>query len=175
MSVRIPLEPSETILFHDTFIGERQSFPFVFAASRRAIYVSREKHLAIENWCYERLPLEQVKRVVLRRERPVWLILGAVVLFAFGASLAYLEWSAANMSATGYRTIHVLPYFLMIFAAAMPFLGRRRKSLVIEKKRGRFKWTPKLQFAGANRDEIESIQTRILAACASIGLSVAED
>jgi hypothetical protein len=175
MPVTIPLEPNEQLIYQNTFQGERQAIPFVFAASRSAIFVSREKHFAMEPWCFVRVPLNRIRRVLLRKERPLALWLTAGLIFAFGLALSVMMIINNFSSQRTHTIMSGLPFLITIFGAAMPFLAKNRQTLVVEMDNEQYKWKPKMQFDKNKREKIERLQDEILEVCHSIGIRVARD
>ena len=175
MSVEIPLEPFEQVIFQETFQGERQTIPFAFAASKSAIFVSKEKHFAMESWRFVRIPVTNIKRVLLRKERPFVLWASGAVIFAFGLTLTILLTMANNSPDSPHITISALPYLITIFGAALPFLAKNRRTLVVEMVKGKYKWKPKMQFDKKERERIEKLQDNILKTCRSIGIEISKE
>lgn len=175
MSVEIPLEPNEQLIYQDSFQGERQTIPFVFAASQRAIFVSKEKHFAMESWCFVRIPLSEIKRVLLRKERPLVLWITGSLIFAFGLTLSIGLILANNSPYSETKTYSALPFLITIFGIALPFLAKNRRTLIIEMFKGKYKWKPKMQFDKKERARIEELQDNILETCQSIGIRVDKD
>ena len=169
MPVEIPLEPNEQLIYQDSFQGERQTIPFVFAASKSAIFVSKEKHFAKESWHFMRIPLTEIKRVILRKERPMILWLTGIFIFIFGLALSIGLILANNSSDSEIKHYTLLPFLIAIFGIALPFLAKNRQTLIVEMVRGKYKWKPKMQFDKKQREQIENLQEIILKTCQSVG------
>lgn len=172
MPVEIPLEPNEQLIYQDSFQGERQTIPFVFAASKIAIFVSKEKHFALESWCFVRIPLTEIKRVFLRKERPMVLWVTGALVFIFGLALTIGLIMANNSPDSEIKHYSALPYLITIFGIALPFLAKNRRTLIVEMVKSKYKWKPKMQFDKKQRERIEKLQENILETCQSIGIQV---
>ena len=175
MPVEIPLEPNEKIIYQDSFQGERQTIPFVFAASNSAIFVSKEKHFAKESWKFIRIPLTEIKRVILRKERPMILWLISTFTFIFGLALSVGLILANNSRDSDIKHYSVLPLLIAIFGIALPFLAKNRQTLIVEMVRGKYKWKPKMQFDKKQREQIEKLQENILETCQSVGVQIGKE
>ena len=175
MPVEIPLEPNEQLIYQDSFQGKRQTIPFVFAASKSAIFVSKEKHFAKESWCFVRIPLTEIKRVFLRKERPMVLWATGTLIFVFGLALCIGLIMAENSPYSETRHYTALPLLITIFGIALPFLAKNRRTLIVEMVKGKYKWKPRMQFDKKKREQIEKLQENILETCQSIGVKVNKD
>lgn len=175
MPIEIPLEPNEQLIYQDSFQGERQTIPFVFAASKNAVFVSKEKHFAKESWCFMRIPLTEIKRVLLCKERPMVLWVTGALIFVFGLTLSIGLIMANNSPDSEIKHYSILPYLITIFGATLPFLAKNRRTLIVEMAKGKYKWKPKVQFDKKQRERIEKLQENILETCQSIGIKVNKD
>ena len=175
MPVEIPLEPNEQLIYQDSFQGERQTIPFVFAASQSTLFVSKEKHFAMESWCFVRIPITEIKRVFLRKERPMVLWVTGALIFLFGLTLSIGQIIANNSPDLEIKRYSILPYLMIIFGVALPFLAKNRRTLIVEMVKSKYKWKPKMQFDKTQRERIEKLQKNILNTCQSIGIQVNKD
>jgi hypothetical protein len=164
MAVELPINPDESLIFHDFFQADKYSNPFAFAASDKAIYISKEKHFAKESWYYERIPLRDVKQVFLRRERSHLLILLSVLLILAGSFFAYNMMSNALNEIPGTR-VSGIPFGMIAAGLLIPFLARGRKVLVFDTIKGIFKWKPKFVVDKKSRDAVKDFQSEILSVC----------
>jgi len=169
MAVEIPLETNEELIFSDSFQSDKYSIPFSFAASNCAIFVSKEKHFAKNSWYLEKIPVERVKRVFLRKERSLLIIIISVVLLISGLIFTFTMMSNVLNQEPGTRVSGV-PFAMIIAGLIIPFLARGRNVLVIESVKETFKWKPKLVVDKKSRNQIKKFQSEILDVCKHLGI-----
>ena len=174
MAVEIPLEPNEELIFSDSFQADNRTLPFAFAVTDRAIFVSKEKHFAKESWYFERIPINQVKQVFLRRERSLPLLLLSGLLFISGSIFAFVMMSNALSQEPGTRVSGV-PFAMIVCGLIMPFLAKGRKVLIIESVNGIYKWKPRLVVDKKSKNRIKTLQADILNVCENIGIQVLKE
>lgn len=171
MSIEIPLEPNEELVFSDSFQADSRTLPFAFAASDRAVFISKEKHFARESWYFERIPIEQIKQVFLRRERSLPLLIMSILLGVSGAVLAFVMMSNALNQEAGTRVSGV-PFAMIVCGLVTPFLAKGRKVLIIDSANGIYKWKPRLVVDKKSRNQIKNLQAEILNVCGHLGIRV---
>jgi hypothetical protein len=174
MAIEIPLEPNEELVFSDSFQADSKTLPFAFAASDRNLFISKQKHFAKESWYFEKIPIEQIKQVFLRRERSLPLVLFSALLFISGLILAFIMMSNALNQELGTRVSGV-PFAMIVCGLVMPFLAKGRKVLIIESANGIHKWKPRLVVDKKSRNRIKTFQTEILNVCEHLGLRILRD
>lgn len=164
MATELPLNPDESVIFNDFFQADQYSIPFAFAASNKAIYVSKEKHFAKESWYYERIPIEDVKQVTLQRERSRWLILLSVILLLAGLFFAY-NMMSNWLNKVPETRVSGIPFGMIAAGLSIPFLARGRKVLVFDTTKDIFKWKPKFVVDKKSRDAVKNFQSEVLSVC----------
>ena len=174
MSLKLSLEPEEKLIFKDSLRNSRYPYPFTFAVTDRAVFVTREKHFAKESWYLERIPLASIRQVFLSRQRRWSVIISSGLVFVFGLTLiVFMIIPFLNGEETA--RIKFLPFLITIFGLAMPFLAKRRKTLVVQLNDGIYKWKPKLAIDKESRKQIQALQEQFLAACRTVGIHVMEE
>ena len=174
MAVEIPLELNEELIFSDSFQADSRTLPFSFAVSDRAVFISKEKHFAKESWYFERIPLNQVKQIFLRRERSLPLLIFSGLLLVAGLVLTFIMMSNALNQAQGTRVSGV-PFAMIVGGLIMPFLAKGRKILIIESAKGTFKWKPRLVVDNESKNRINKLQKDILDVSEKVGIKVIKD
>lgn len=171
MPIELPLEANEELIFSDSFQADSRTLPFAFAASNRAIFISKEKHFAKESWYFERIPLEEVKQVFLRRERSLPLLIISALLFITGLIFSFEMMSNALAQEPGTRVSGV-PFAMIVCGLVMPFLAKGRNILIVDSTKGLFKWKPRLVVDKKSKNQIKTLQSEILNVCEQLGVQV---
>jgi hypothetical protein len=169
MSIKIPLESDETLIFANSFQSDNYSLPFAIALSENALFVSKEKHFSKESWYYERIPITQIKQIYLKKERYLWVWLFSIILFLIGLFFSVVMMTNALNQSPGTRVSGV-PFAILVCGIILPFVAKGRKILIIESLKGTFKWKPRLVVDKANKNRIKDLQNQIINACRQIGI-----
>ena len=169
MSVEIPLEHNEKLIFADHFQSDSYSIPFAFAMTENSLFVSKEKHFSKESWYYERIPINQIKKVYLKKERRKWIWIISIILFLAGLSFTVIMMSNALNRLPGTR-ISGVPFAILVCGIILPFISKGRNILVIESAKENYKWKPRLVVDKANKNRIKDLQTDIINACREMGI-----
>ncbi len=187
MALKPKLEFGERILFRRGLGKSDYPYPYTFAVSDRAIFVTREQHLRSESWIMERIPLDEVVEVSLKAESRWRVFATAAAIFLFGIVLVVfmLIPLLQNYQVAEFR---FAPFLLVFLGAAMPFLASRRRVLRVKSANGDYKWKPKIvvnsRFAniqlkfinrGWSRERILSLQNDFVEACARAGVKTEVD
>jgi len=174
MPTEISLQPEEKLIFKDTFHENSRTYPVTFAVTDRAVFVTREKHLAKESYTLERIPLSGIRQVFLSRERRRSVIISSALVFVFGLMLTvWMIIPILNGESTA--KMMPLPPLIMIFGLIMPFLKKQRKALVVQLNDGIYKWKPQIAFNKYNQTRVQTMQQQFLAACRHVGVHVMEE
>jgi hypothetical protein len=187
MSLRISLKSGEKLIFKDGLEAAHYPYPFTFAVTDRAIFVTKEKHFAAESWYLERIPLEQIRRIILKREK-ISSVLAVSGLIFFFALLLLIFTFIPFFNGEPEAEIRFMPFTLLILGISMPFLAARRKILIIETTGQTYKWKPKIVTGwklddwrlgfinkAENRDRIRQMQENFLKACRKAGIKILTD
>ena len=166
MSFELDLNENEQCFYYQ---GMESSRPMCLGVSDQAIFFARELFLKIEAYTMQRIPLEDVKEVVLSRERGprVWIKWSMVLAFgiismivmAIGLSLS------PNSKPSVFGTAG--PLVFVIVGLAMLIDGRWRLVLTIKTETKEYRWRPHIF---DKRDEVTDLREGFLAACRYVGI-----
>src|ERR1700722_14815098 len=94
MAYEVVSEPGETVQVNIQLILSKKAQPFFFAVSDRAIYIPRAKLIAkTDPYYFQRVRLEQVQRVAVKRLRPyaLWLLAGLMIPIGLVTTIWMME------------------------------------------------------------------------------------
>src|SRR5262249_38476428 len=131
MLLQPTVEPDEEIVFNEGFDGDRSVYPFRFAVSNQALYVTKEKHFAREAWYLDRIPIRAVRQVLLERQRGSGTWVAAILLFLSGMIMASVMIYDIYISLPGTRVSGV-PFAMIVAGILIPFFARGRWILVVQ-------------------------------------------
>ncbi len=147
--------------------------PFFFAVSDRAIYIPRTKLIAKSDpYYFQRVPIDQIQHVTVRRLPPyaLWLLAGLMIPVGLVATIAMMEPLLRNEP--GEHHVSGWPIAVFVGGFLVPFAARGRFGLEIGFNRGKYRWKPPLVIDGASKRRItETLQT-IINACNKVGARV---
>ncbi len=187
MALKPKLEFGERILFRRGLGKSDYPYPYTFAVSDKAVFVTREQHLRSQSWVMDRIPLEEITEVTLKAESRwrVFATAAAILLIGIVLVVFMLIPLLQDYQAAQFR---FAPFLLVFLGAAMPFLASRRRVLRVRSASGDYKWKPKIvvnsKFAniqlkfinrGWSREKILSLQNDFVEACARVGLRTEVD
>jgi hypothetical protein len=169
MPLKVELQEGETLIFEDGVANSDR--PTVFGVTDRAIFVTREKHLARESWYLDRIPISAITQVSLLKESrfAIW-GLSSMVFFGGLVLAAGLVWNVYNRLPDTRGSIW--PFIWMLLGALMPFLARGRKVLVVQMGTKTYKWKPRLTLDQSNKFKVKQLQDDFLKACRSVGIHI---
>jgi hypothetical protein len=186
MSLKISLETNERLIFKDSLAPDEYPYPFTFAVTDCAVFVTKERRFAKESWHLKKIPLSEIKQVSLIKESDFRVFAISGLIFIFGLILLifmiipYLNNEPAAQ-------IKIMPFTITGLGLIMPFLVKKRRILVVQLKKGTYKWKPKilinaklnnllLKFINSseNRNRILDLQKEFLTACAKVGIPIYE-
>ena len=168
MQLKIEPLPGESIVFED---GVYSSKPMVFGVTNQAVYVTKEQHFKQESWRLERIPIAEVAKVFIKKERSafVW-ILGALTFTGGLVMEAGFAWNVYRALPGTKVPIVPWPFIFMALGILMPIIGRGRRILAVQVGRKVHKW--KAGILNAKKQEVHDLQNRFLDACRSVGIPV---
>jgi hypothetical protein len=130
----------------------------------RALFIAREKFLKVEAYGMLRIPLEDVKEVILSRERGPRVWLKWSLVFAFGVAsmivMAIGLWRTPSFQPSLFGTAG--PIAFTIVGLSMLIDGRWRLVLTIRTRKKDYRWRPHI-FDDRNR--VKALREGFLAAC----------
>lgn len=148
--------------------------PFHFAISDRAIYIPRTKLIAkTDPFYFERVPLDQVRHINVRRLRPygLWLLAPIMILAGLVTSWALIE----TLDTPGIHHVSGWPIALIVGGCLIPVAAKGRYGLEIWFAGGKFRWKPPLVVDGASKKKIADTFSTIIAACQKVGAPVLDN
>ena len=154
----------------------KKAQPFHFAVSNRAIFIPRIKLIAkTDPFYFQRVPLDQVREVTVRRLRPYALWLLAALMIPTGlASTVFMMEHALNDTAVG-QEISGWPIAVFVCGFLVPFVAKGRLALRIEFNDGSYRWKPPLVVDRRSKDKIRDTMRTILEACRRVGVTVSAE
>ena len=148
------------------------SHVFAIAVSNQAVYVSAQKFVVKgDTWYFKRVPLSDVRKVRLVRQRPIYVIMLSASMILFGAVLSFLMmWRAFHpMPGVPYE-VSGWPFAIAIGGIIIPFIARGRRILIVKMRKGTFKWKPQLAVDKKTRELCSNLQAQIVQACEKAGV-----
>jgi uncharacterized membrane protein (DUF485 family) len=164
-------QPGEEVYLQKEFCGSHERI-FAMAVSNQAVYVSAQRFAVHQSdtWYFKRVPLSDVKEVLLVKQRPIYLIMLSVIMIVFGAVVSFqMMWVALHAAGKTY-TVSGWPFAILVGGLVIPFIIKGRKTLIVRMRKGRFKWKPQLSIDKKTRDLCASIQNELLLACKKAGI-----
>jgi hypothetical protein len=162
VSYDLGLSAGERCFYHHAL--QNTSRPMCFGVSDRALFMTRELFLKMEAYRMERIPFDEVKEVVLSRERGPWTWIKWTIVLAFGlvSSVAL----AIGLTLTPDYKPGVIgtggPIAFVVVGLAMLIDSRWRLVLTIRTKKKDWKWRPSIF---DKREEVAGLREGILDAC----------
>ncbi|MCI0615996.1 hypothetical protein L0244_23685 [bacterium] len=165
MPFEVNTEAEEELVLMREYHGSK-GYVFAFAVSNQAIN-SPSKKLFVKNF-FERIPLSKVLDVSLRKLKPIFLYILAIIMIAVGAITTY--WMMAPVLKGQGGDIKGYPIAIVVGGLVISFIARGRKALVVRMVDETYEWKPQLVVDSASRKQIASIQNEILEACKKVGI-----
>ncbi len=168
-------QPGEEVFLHKEFRGSHDHV-FAMAVSNQAVYIPVQKLvLKRDAWSFKRVPLSDVVDVRLLKQRPISLVLLSVSMIIFGTVLSVLMmWRAFNpMEGVPYR-ISGWPMAIAVGGIIIPFIARKRRTLLVRMRKGKYKWKPQLGVDKKTRQLCSDIQDEVLQACKKAGIKTTD-
>ncbi len=144
--------------------------------TNQAVYIPVQKLvLKRDPWSFKRVLLSDVLEVSLIKQRPISLILLSAAMIIFGTVLSVLMmWRAFNpMEGVPYN-VSGWPMAIAVGGIFIPFVARKRKTILIRMRKGKFKWKSQLAVDKKTRQLCSDIQAEILEACKKAGIKTTE-
>jgi len=161
VSYDLDLADDERCFYHCAL--QNTSRPMCFGVSDKALFIARERFLKLKAYTMERLPLEDVKEVILSRERGTWVWLKWALLFAFGIGSMIVIAIGLMASPTVNPGIGAVgPVFFTVVGLSMLVDNRWRLVLTIRTKKKDWKWRPSIF---DKKYEVKALREGFLDAC----------
>lgn len=162
VSYNLNLAEDETCFYHAAL--QKTSRPMCLGVSDRAVFISRERFLKFQAYTMERIPLADVKEVILGRERGTWAWLKWAIVLCFGvlsmATMGIGLWLAPDLKP---NLIGVGgPIAFTVVGLAMLLDSRWRLVLTIRTGKKDWRWRPNIF---DKHDEVKALREGFLDAC----------
>lgn len=162
LSFELDLKEDERCFYHRALAVSHR--PMCLGVTDKALFIAREKFLKIKAYGMQRIPLEDVKDVILSRERgpKVWLKWSVVLAFGIGSmiTMAIGLWLSPNVKPGIMGTAGPLAFALV--GLIMLIDGRWRLVLTIRTPKKDYRWRPNIF---DSRDNVKELQEGFLSAC----------
>lgn len=172
MAFKVDPQPGEEIYLLREFRGSHKHV-FGIAVSNQAIYLPEQKWLTLkkDTWHFRRYPLSDVNAVQLKKQRPMPLFLASIGMFLFGALLSALMMLRSLQLQPGEVTyVSGWPFAIAVAGLLLPFLARKRRTLLIMTKSKTYKWKPQLAVDEKTRMSCTELQNAVISTCSKAGI-----
>ena len=173
MAYEVVTEPGEEVAASIALKLSKKAQPFFFAVSNRAIYIPRTKLIAkTDPYYFQRVRLEQVQQVTVRRLPPyaLWVLAGLMISIGLLTTIWMMEPVLRNEPGT-YR-ISGWPIAVFICGFLVPLAAKGRFGLEVGFSNGKYRWKPPLVVDGASKQKIAKTIQTIVEACEKVGVRV---
>jgi hypothetical protein len=175
MAYQVIPEVGEEVALNLEFKVSEKSAPFFLAISNRALYIPRTKLIAKSDpYYFERVPLQQVRHVNVRRlpTYGFWIVAAMMVLVGVVTIYAMLEPLVSREP--GLHHVSGWPFAILVGGILMPFAARGRSGLEIWYSGGKFRWKPAMVVGQEPRQKIADTFSSIITACEKVGVPVSD-
>jgi len=176
MAYEVVPETGETVKANIRLNLSKKAQPFCFAVSNKAIYIPRIKFIAkTDPYYFQRVRLEQVQRVAIRRLRPfaLWLLAGLMIPIGLVTTIWMMEPVFRNEP--GSHRISGWPIAVFVCGFIVPFVAKGRFGLEISFKDGDYRWKPPLVVDRESKQRIADTIQSIVDACEKVGVRVSDE
>ena len=149
--------------------------PFFFAVTNQAIYIPRIKLIAkTDPYYFQRVPLDQLRHVNVKRLRPyaLWMLAGLMISMGLVTTIWMMEPVLRNEPGT--HRISGWPIALFICGFLVPFVAKGRFGLEIWFNGGKYRWKPPLVVDGLSKQKIAETFQTIVEACKKVGAPISD-
>ena len=130
MAYKVEPEPGEEVAASIELNLSKKAQPFFFAVSNRAVYIPRIKLIAkTDPYYFQRVRLEQVQQVIIRRLAPygLWLLAGLMIIIGLVTTISMMEPVLRNEAGT--HRISGWPIAVFVCGFVLPFAAKGRFGL----------------------------------------------
>ena len=176
MAYEVIPELGEAVQVNIQLLLSKKARPFFFAVSDRAIYIPRVKLIAkTDPYYFQRVRLEQVQRVAVRRLPPyaLWLLAGLMVPIGLLTTIWMME--PVLRHEPGAHEISSWPIAVFVGGLLIPFAARGRFGLDINFSDGKYRWKPPLVVDPASKQKVAHTIQDIVDACEKVGVRVVDE
>ncbi|MFI5166717.1 MAG: hypothetical protein ACHQQS_08865 [Thermoanaerobaculales bacterium] len=175
MAFSIAPQPGEQLFFAEHLAPPaRRADQFALGVSNQALFLPRKKAVAVSDpYYFQRVPFSEVRRVSLRRYRPVWLLTLAVLLVLLGV-IVLIKVSSRPHNLETAKAIG-FSVAMVVIGLLIPFVSRNRRALRIDLVSGRFRWAPQITVGGPYFAAAQHFLGDFIMAARHAGLCVEDD
>ena len=175
MAYEVLPEPGEEVRYIQLDLSKKAQ-PFHFAVSNRAIYIPRIKLIAkTDPFYFQRVPLDQVREVTVRRLRPYALWLLAALMIPAGLVSTFFMMEGVMNGTSPTHKVTGWPIAVFVGGLLVPFVARGRLALHIEFNEGAYRWKPPLVVDRHSKERIRGTLRVIVDACQRVGVTVSPE
>ncbi len=175
MAYDVVPEPGEEVQARIDLNLSKKAQPFFFAVSNRAIYIPRVKFIAkTDPYYFQRVPLNQLRHVCVKRLRPyaLWLLAGLMIPIGLVTSIWMME--PVLRHEPGTHRISGWPIAVFVCGFLVPVAARGRFGLEIWFTGGKYRWKPPLVVDSTSKQKIAETFQTIVDACRKVGAPIAD-
>ena len=171
MPVDIDPLPNERTIVNVKYRPSSRSVPFALGITDQAVYVPARKLWARDDpWYIKRIPIAQVRQVIVKRTPAIAILFVAALMVAGGLFFLYFIVDPIVHGQGG--RVSGWPLAILIGGILLPFVARGRRSLRIIYTDGKYSWTPPIVVDKRSRDYIQQLLDHIIGGFRSAGVSV---
>jgi len=171
MPVDIDPLPNERTIVNVKYQASSRSVPFALGITDQAVYVPAKKLWARDDpWYIKRVPITQVRQVIVKRTPALAILLVAALMVAGGLLFLFFMLDPIVHGQGG--RISGWPLAILVGGLLLPFVARGRRSLRIVFNEGKYNWTPPVVIDKGSREYIQQLLDHIIGGFRSAGVSV---
>jgi len=143
--------------------------------SNRAIYIPRIQLIAkTDPYYFQRVPLDQVQHVVVRRLPPyaLWLLAGLMISLGLVTTIWMMEPVLKNEP--GEHRISGWPIAVFVCGFLVPFAAKGRFGLEILFRGGKYRWKPPLVVDKPSKQKVAQTFQTIVEALEEVGARISD-
>jgi hypothetical protein len=157
----IQLPPEEREMANVAFSRGREQM--AIGITDRAVYVAEPRNWKLgSRWTQRRVPIEQVRRVTVRRTRPARIALLSLVFLVLGSTYLYVM-ILPFLDGAQRREVNLMPFILIGAGLVLPFVARGHRTVRIEFADGKpWVWKPPMFAADLTKSHVEWLIEQIM-------------
>jgi hypothetical protein len=175
MAYEVIPEPGEKVLAEVEVNFTNDSNFFYFAVSNQAVYIPRVKLYArTDPYYYQRVPLDQVRHVAVKRLRADWAWIVGGLMILFGVFTLYWMMEPFIHKSHGSHSVSGYPLAIIVGGILLPLAAKGRLGLEIWFQGGKYRWRPPFVVDKKSRQQVTDTFQSIVDGCQQAGLPVSD-